>query len=134
MGKRRQAREVAFQLIYALELSGDNPDFVSARYSNFKSEFEEGIWIFAKVLYDNTVKNSELIETQLADVISNWSIDRVSKIDKAILKLGCAEVMLKETPFNVVVDEMIELAKMFAEKDSPSFINGVLDNWHKKYC
>jgi transcription antitermination protein NusB len=134
MGKRRKSREVAFQLLYAVELSGESPYAVQSRYASFNQQMEDGVWDFATTLFTSTIENLEKIDSQLSTVMANWSMERVSKIEKSILRLGCAEALLQQSPFNVIVDEMIEISKQFGDKDSSSFINGVLDAWKKKYC
>ncbi|MEI6092459.1 MAG: transcription antitermination factor NusB, partial [bacterium] len=62
----------------------------------------------------------------------HWSLERLSKVDKSLIYLGCSEIELSQTPASVVIDEMVELAKVYGDKNSPSFINGVIDSWRKK--
>ena len=57
---------------------------------------------------------------------SDWKIERISKIDLAILKLAIYEIKYKELPFKVVINEAVELAKKYGEDTSKNFVNGVL--------
>jgi len=67
------------------------------------------------------------IDTFISTCAPEWSIDKIAKIDLAILRLAIYEITeTKETPVKVVIDEAIELAKSFGNSNSPKFINGVL--------
>jgi N utilization substance protein B len=67
------------------------------------------------------------IDTSIATCAPEWPIDKIAKIDLAILRLAIYEISEnKETPVKVVIDEAIELAKSFGNSNSPKFINGVL--------
>ena len=89
-----------------------------------------------KILYSGQINkemNDEELQIFLGEKISknlkdNWTIDRISKIDKALLILAIYEIQYKEIPFKVVINEVVELAKKYGEDTSASFINGVLAN------
>ena len=65
--------------------------------------------------------------------MKNWCLDRISYIDKAILFFALAKIKYLNYPLNTTVSEAIELAKIFSEKKSSKFVNGVLDAWYNKY-
>jgi N utilization substance protein B len=70
----------------------------------------------------------ELI-TRLAE---NWKFDRLSAIDRAILRLGIYELRFTDTPHKVIMNECVELAKKFSSEDAGAFVNGILDAVHKE--
>ena len=74
------------------------------------------------------VKKQDGYDLMIADAAPQWPIDKLNKIDLAILRLAIYELIQTETPPKVVVDEAVELAKEFGSESSPSFINGVLGN------
>ena len=122
-------REYAFMLIYELEIQ--------------KEFSEENIDIFIKN-HDIDDKNARKYirkivggikenEPQIEKIISKklkpeWPMERISKINMALLKLSIFEMIYAEVPYKVAINEVIELAKSYGDDNSPSFINGVLAN------
>ena len=93
--------------------------------NNIKDKDRENINADIAKIKENIRDIEEKISKNLKD---NWSIDRISKIDKALLILAIYEIQYKEIPFKVVINEVVELAKKYGEDTSASFINGVLAN------
>ena len=125
---RTAMRESAFKLIYSLEIQKqDNLKEQIDVY--FESENIEDK--AAKEYIEDAVLGIEnhkeaiigLIEKNLK---SDWKIDRISKIDLAILKLAIYEIQYKDIPFKVVINEAVEMAKKYGEDSSKNFINGIL--------
>lgn len=72
-------------------------------------------------------KKSE-IDQQIADVVENYSPERIDPVDRAVLRLGCYEILFKEDiPTPIAINEAIEISRRFCSTDSPRFINGILD-------
>ena len=132
MMKRRKSRELAFKLFYALELSGDSRASVLERFSAVTDPEEKDVKEYALSLFNWATEMTEELNTVMPDIISNWSMARVSKVDKSLIYLACAEIKKGGVPVNVVMNEYIELAKAFGDKDAPSFVNGVVDLWYKR--
>ena len=81
-----------------------------------------------KDLLKVAVENLANLDHMIIQTSENWSLDRISVIDKNILRLGIAELLyLKDIPNNVTINEYIEIARCFGTDDSPKFINGILD-------
>ena len=77
--------------------------------------------------------NQETIDKLITESAPQFPIDKIAKVDVAILRLAVYEmVIVKEVPFKVIIDEAVELAKEFGSETSSSFINGVLGSIHKK--
>ncbi len=84
---------------------------------------------FAKRLVMGVWENREALDRIIRDASRNWRLERMSKVDRNILRIGAFEVVyLKDVPSKVSIDEAVELGKIYGAVDSASFINGVLDN------
>ncbi len=125
---RSAIRELAFKLIYSLEIQKqENKEQQIELYLNSNQiENEE-----AKKYIEDAVlgidKNQKEIVSQIEkNLKADWKIDRISKIDIAILKLAIYEIKYKEIPYKVVINEAVELAKKYGEDTSKNFVNGIL--------
>ncbi|PIU28610.1 transcription antitermination factor NusB [Candidatus Woesebacteria bacterium CG07_land_8_20_14_0_80_44_9] len=83
-------------------------------------------------LAQKILKNQKAIDKKISRSAPAWPVDKLNRIDLAILRLAVFELKQKETPPKVVIDEAIELAKEFGSEASPSFINGVLGTIYGK--
>jgi len=123
---RSELREEAFKLLYSMEVQGELEKEQLDEYikENNIDKFE---YIFD--IINGISKNNEEIEKIISNNLkSDWKIDRISKVNLALLKLSIYEIKYKELPFKVVINEVVELAKKFGEDTSANFINGVLAN------
>ncbi|GAB4318362.1 MAG: transcription antitermination factor NusB [Candidatus Sumerlaeia bacterium] len=132
MGIRRISREIALQLLYAQEATNDPLKTVIEAFqeAGFRKETGESGEVpdFSKALLGSSKANQDHIDGMIRSVLEHWQLERVSRIDRAILRLACAEMMFHDDiPPKVTINEYIEIAKRFGDKDSPSFVNGVLD-------
>jgi N utilization substance protein B len=88
---------------------------------------------FAETLVCGVAEHLERIDNELGSYSSNWALDRMARVDLAILRLASFELLFcPDVPHNVVLNEAIELAKRFGSEDSPAFVNGVLDHLSRK--
>lgn len=128
MGIRRRGRELALQVLYQIEITGDAS---SAPLELFWSYFEGNVKAreFARRLVDGVVMHREEIDQHIEQSTDNWKLSRMPKVDLAILRLASYELLFcPDIPLNVSIDEAIEVSKRFSSKDSATFINGVLDH------
>ena len=73
------------------------------------------------------LKHQEFLDNQIQKAAPDFPVDKINRVDLAILRLAIYELLIeKKVPHNVVIDEAIELAKEFANETSPAFVNGVL--------
>ena len=127
MGVRREARELALQLLYAMEL---NPIDIEEglHLSRENSRASEGVRLFAEELVAGVMANRDEIDKKIRGQSKNWAISRMAKVDLNILRLALFELMFREDiPRNVTINEAIEVAKKFGSEESSAFINGMLD-------
>ncbi len=130
IGSRRTGRAYALQLLYARD--GDPAtDVTGAAVSwadAFDLEVEPGAQVFARDLVAAATEKSAEIDELIASASKNWRIDRMSRVDRNILRLGACELLaFRDVPTKVVINEAVELAKRFGTAESSAFVNGVLD-------
>lgn len=128
MGVRREGRELALQLLYALELNPiEVQEMLRLSRENSRASAEE-VREFAEELVAGVVANRNAIDNIIVDKSKNWAISRMARVDLNILRLAVFELLfLSEIPRNVTINEAIEVAKKFGTEESASFINGMLD-------
>jgi transcription antitermination protein NusB len=127
MGRRTKARECAFQILYQWQISGEPMEQVLEGFWRIRSGTAQ-MRAMAERLALGAQGRVERLDQAIAASAANWRLDRIAPVDRTILRLGTYELMAERgTPFAVVLDEAVELAKRFGEADSPAFVNGVLD-------
>ena len=129
-GTRRTGRSYALQLLYARD--GDASNNLSSAAVNWATDFDlevdEAAQQFARDLVAAAVERSQEIDNLITSASKNWRLDRMSRVDRNILRLGAAElVAFRDVPVKVVINEAVELAKRFGTAESSAFVNGVLD-------
>ena len=124
---RSQAREQAFKLLYQIEIQKEITDEdIEIFFENNQITSKEAKE-YIKDVVNGIQKNSKEISQEIEkNLKQDWEIDRVSKINLALLKLAIYEINYKKLPFKVVINEVVELAKKYGEETSKVFINGVL--------
>ena len=131
--KRTETREITFRLIYSTEIQKGMDDeqkdlYIEENEIKNKEEIEYINTVFNGIK-DNKAKIEEMISENLKE---KWTIERISKIDIAILKVAIYELMYSELPYKIVINEAVELAKKYGDDSSKSFVNGVLASVVKK--
>jgi N utilization substance protein B len=127
MGIRRKSRELALQSLYQAEMNGGEVvDQFAVMCDNFHNA--KNAVPYAKDLLLGIKKNLSSIDELIKQYAKNWRADRMSVIDRNLLRIGVYEVCFAEdVPATVAINEAIEIAKRFSTDDSSSFINGILD-------
>jgi len=121
-------------MLYALDVSRganeadeSNSDLASTKAS-FELEMEAEGEAFAEGIVENTRGHLDAIDDELQGASKNWRLDRMSTVDRNILRMATAELKYDlSIPTRVVINEAIELAKRFGTTESPAFVNGILD-------
>lgn len=128
MRKRTQARELALQLMYQLDLRGDEIlEEVEATLAPGSGDPE--MLVFARELVHGCREKQAEIDRQIEEVAKNWQLKRMAAIDRNILRLATYELLYREDiPPLVTINEAIDIAKKFSTKNSGPFVNGILDN------
>lgn len=130
---RTEIRELAFKLLYSIQVQHDNSEEqIELFIENNEIKNNE-----AKNFINNVIKGIRENEEEIIKIISEnlraeWNIERISKVNLSLLELSIYEILYTETPYKVVINEAVELAKKYGEENSPQFINGVLASVVKK--
>lgn len=142
VGPRSQARMLALQAVCAAEAVGDHffedlAAFLSDPENHEDLELggtpADDTLRFSNVLARGVWGMRQSIDARLAAAARNWSLDRMTPVDRNILRLGVYELMeCLDTPAAVVIDEAVELAHRFGDLNAPGFVNGVLDAVHRE--
>ena len=129
-GVRRTGRAYALQLLYARDgdASTDVANAAVSWASEFELEVEPAAQAFAKELVAAASSRAGEVDELITSASKNWRIDRMSRVDRNILRLGACELLaFRDVPVKVVINEAVELAKRFGTAESSAFVNGVLD-------
>ncbi len=132
MGARRTARERALQALYQLEMAdGHADDALAAAWSAASTEGEKPdpeTQRFALELVSGVRSHLIDIDALIREYSHHWRIDRMTRIDRNVLRIGVFELKYRpEIPRSVSIDEAVELGKKFGTEDSSAFVNGLLD-------
>ena len=135
MSSRRENRAAAVQYIYMCDINKEahSPEYL-ANFLSQKTRPRE-FYAFAEELIAGVFAHLDEIDSEIGKVAQNWSIERISKVDLAIIRISAFEIMFRaDIPSVVSINEAIDLSKMFSNADSKRFVNGVLDKIKAKQC
>jgi len=128
MTNRRQARECALEVLYRLDLVGDEPEHTIAEILLRKNPSDEAE-TYLRRLADSVLANQQEIDAALRKHLSRWRLERLTMLDRAILRLAAAELLFfDDVPPKVSINEAVEIAKKYGDDDAGKFVNGVLDS------
>ncbi len=121
---RKMARAHAMKLIYEWEMGGDGGEDTRINLLGVAPGEKEAEYM--NRMFEGVVFEKDALDARISGSLHGWTIDRLSKVDLAILRLGAYELSLGEVPAGVVINEAVELANQFSTDKAGSFINGVL--------
>ncbi|TWU45380.1 hypothetical protein Q31b_05520 [Novipirellula aureliae] len=133
MSTRRRAREIVLQLLYEADVNDPRDEEDSLKFIRSRLQGRKKLVAFANELLTGTLANRESIDSQLSKLAMNWTLPRMAVTDRNVLRLGAYEILFGDTPGRVAVNEAIVLAKRYGDKNSPRFVNGVLDRLYKNH-
>lgn len=126
--KRSKIREKLFQFLFQIELQKEDPKLQEvAHYEYLKEEFEEADLQYFQKLCQFYYAEAKEIDEIISGYLRAWTLDRLSKVDLALLRLAVLELKHKEeTPASVIASEIVILTKRYSESSSKRYINGIL--------
>jgi len=132
MRYRRKAREVALQVLYALDiLDIDVREALNLFWTHHGAP--EEVKAFATTLTEGAWRNRQALDELIRGCSENWSLERMSRVDKGILRMAVYELLhCPDIPPKVTLNEAIDLGKIFGSENSGAFINGILDALYAK--
>ncbi len=126
-GKRRRARELALQIFYAMEISGQEAQESIQRIRECFN-YPESAWEYALPLVLGVEKHRVEIDKMIQQSSEHWSLHRMAHVDRNLLRLAVYELMFcPDIPKKVTLNEAVDLGKKFGAEDTGAFVNGVLD-------
>jgi len=141
---RRLGRECALKILFALRLETNlgveellerfwqgfrfADDALGEPLENLDKPIPESAKLFTEQLVRGIVEYRAVLDKRISDAAKNWSLERITAVDLSILRVACFELCyMPDIPAPVTMNEAIEIAKRYGTKDSPSFVNGLLD-------
>jgi N utilization substance protein B len=123
---RRASRETAMKLLYQMEIQkSDKNEQIEMALED--ERFTEKDKKYIRSIIDGVNEKVSIIDSIIEKNAMGWKLNRVSKIDLSILRIGIYEILYREDiPFSVSVNEAVELAKKYSNEDAGSFVNGLL--------
>ena len=133
MGKRRRAREMVLQALYESEFSDRSALQVVEEQIGRRGPSEEGA-DRARDLFLKTLEKREELDRIIREYLENWDFERLSLIDRNILRFALAEVLyFPDVPSSVIIDEAIEIAHRYSSEEAGRLVNGLVDRAVKQY-
>ena len=139
--KRNLSRIKVLFKLYQFDLLQEdvNNDIFDLEFNKLLNESEVDEKVdekFVKSLYEGIINNLKDIDSKLARTLSNYSLDRLSYVDRNLLRIGAYEILYLKEPKEVIINEIVNLSKEYSQTDeflSSKFNNSVLDNLCKRY-
>jgi len=123
MKSRTIERMKVVQFLYSLDFKG----------SDFEQTFElVGLKEepLAKRLIEYYIQNEDAVNIIIQRNLKSWKLNRLNYTDRAIIRAGTCELLLKETDKAVIINEFVDISKKYGQQESPFFINGILDSFY----
>ena len=133
MPSRRRSRERALQMIYQWEMGGGTPDKVVADFfSTLAADRPTDPDPFAETLFRQVADDCDALDAVIQRHSKRWSLERIARVLRSLLRLAIAELRTRGTPPQVVIDEALEIGKRYVGHESTPFVNGVLEAARKE--
>lgn len=126
---RKKSREKAMGILFGMEISKDTPaEAIETSIDNFEGDVEELDLDYISEVLEGINNNKAEIDSIIKENLKNWKLERISKVNLTILRLGIYEIKyLEDVPGKVALNEALELGKIYSDQKGVAFINGVLD-------
>jgi len=120
------------ETLYRLDLVGDEPDDVIEEILNRKNPSDEAESYLRRLIHSVLDSRNE-IDAVVARHLLRWKLRRLRPIDRAVLRIACAEIIFfDDVPPKVSINEAVDIARKFGDDDSGRFVNGVLDSVYRE--
>ena len=139
MSSRRKSRERALQTLYKMDITEAGPGRSGGLSLSAGSDVDltipdnGGDDEYSAEIVRGVIDKLKEIDGRIEECSEHWRIDRIAVVDRNVLRIAAYELLYRpQIPYRVVIDEAIEVAKTFGTVDSGAFVNGLLDELHKK--
>jgi transcription antitermination protein NusB len=126
---RRQSRELALQLLFQREFAPqvNFEEFIHL----FEEKYDKDTITYAHQLVDGVTEKKSAIDEDIQAASRHWKIERMSVVDRTILRMACFEMKNLNLEPKIAIDEAVEIAKKYGNTESGAFVNGILDQISK---
>ena len=132
MRKRTFSREIALKVLYASDISKESIEDCTRKFWENNDVDDDVVRDFASFLISGVSSNRDEIDKRIIKYAENWTLERMATIDRNILRIASFELLYaSEIPPKVAINEAIDIAKKYGDKDSGKFVNGILDKINK---
>ena len=131
---RRKAREIALQALFQFDFTkNDDENLIEMLIKETKGLNQQSI-LFTREIIKGTIANLEAIDATIKTVSNDWKIERMAAVDRNIVRMAVYELKFnsEDTAPKIIINEAIEIAKIFGSDESSRFINGILGALIKK--
>ncbi len=126
--ERRKAREMAMQMLFQGEMGKQTPEEVRKTFWTARDDGEVETRGFAEDLYRAATLRAEEIDRLIESHARNWRLERMPAVDRNVLRVAVAEMLAyRTTPYPIVINEALEIARRYSGPEAVGFLNGVLD-------
>ncbi|MFR1316543.1 MAG: transcription antitermination factor NusB [Clostridium perfringens] len=130
---RRVARRGLMKLLYQMDINSDYSD-ESVDFYFENNSFEDDEIEFIRENISKMIEKSDEIDNIIKSNLEGWSLDRISNIDRQILRIAVYELYFTSTASNIVINEAVEIAREYSSNEAPKFINGILGTVYRKFA
>jgi transcription antitermination factor NusB len=129
MRKRSLAREYALQILYEIDITGDDHAVILGTFWHLiEDDVTDEVKRFSAELVEMVMQHRADIDKKISQYATNWELDRMAVVDRNVLRLGGCELLFRtDIPPKVSINEAVELAKKFSGVQAGKFVNGILD-------
>lgn len=132
MRRRTKARECALKILYQIDITKDDYGNSLEAFWGREPRSEESVKEFATLLVKGVMDNIKDIDKAISKYATNWHINRMAVIDRNVMRIATFEIIyLDDIPPKVSINEAVDIAKKYGDKDSGKFVNGLLDKINK---
>lgn len=130
---RKRSREIAMELLFGMTLSKNTlEETIETFLEDYEMKLNTIDVDYIKKILIKVEENKVNIDKKIEESLTNWKLDRISKVNLSILRLAIGEMLyIEDVPEKVAINEAIEMTKKYSDEKSVSFINGVLDKAFK---
>jgi N utilization substance protein B len=126
---RRKSRDLAMKLLFETSINKKGAEEIINDYKEENENLDQIDFEYIKNILDGIQEKENFLNEKIEESLTGWKLNRISKINMSILKVAVYEIyFIEDIPSKVSVNEAIELAKVYSDEKSPSFINGAIGN------
>ena len=133
MSKRTTSCKLAMKALYQSEIQGSEiQESLTALWQD--REYIEETRSFAEALAVKVHAEKEALDAKIMTYAKNWTLDRMNPIDKQLMRIAIYEIQYDKQPYQVIINEMVMIAKKYSTEEGAKFINGILEAFSKDTC